>query len=172
MMMKMLVAGGVPVLIDERRAADDDNPEGYFELEAVKKTEQDASWVKDAPGKAVKVIYRLLEHLPGDHHYQVLLMERAIDEVIASQQVMLQRRGTEGAKLDPDQLQSIFSRELQRVKSWVQAQDNFDLIEIPYARVLDDAESESERVRRFLSIPLDVPAMAAQVNRQLYRQRR
>ena len=38
MMMQILAAGGLPVLSDGVRAADEDNPYGYYELEAVKKT--------------------------------------------------------------------------------------------------------------------------------------
>ena len=36
MMMQMLAAGGLPPLTDGVRTADESNPEGYFELEAVK----------------------------------------------------------------------------------------------------------------------------------------
>ena len=36
LMMQMLEAGGVPVLTDGLRAADDDNPKGYYEFELVK----------------------------------------------------------------------------------------------------------------------------------------
>ena len=36
MAMKMLAAGGMPVLTDGVRTADESNPKGYYELEAVK----------------------------------------------------------------------------------------------------------------------------------------
>ena len=36
MMMRMLGAGGAPVLVDGLRAADDDNPRGYCEFVRVK----------------------------------------------------------------------------------------------------------------------------------------
>ena len=60
LMMQMLAAGGVPVLTDGVRAPDADNPRGYFEFEPVKRTKRDASWVAQARGKAVKVVYPLL----------------------------------------------------------------------------------------------------------------
>ena len=41
-MMQMLAAGGMELLTDQVRRADEDNPRGYFELEAVKRTRQDA----------------------------------------------------------------------------------------------------------------------------------
>ncbi|HND21851.1 MAG TPA: sulfotransferase family protein, partial [Acidobacteriota bacterium] len=48
MMMKMLEAGGIPVLIDNIRQADEDNPNGYYEFELVKKVKDDRSWLDDA----------------------------------------------------------------------------------------------------------------------------
>jgi len=37
MMMKMLAAGTIEVFTDNLRGADEDNPQGYFEFERVKK---------------------------------------------------------------------------------------------------------------------------------------
>ncbi len=46
MMMKMLEAGGLPVLIDGIRTADSDNPKGYYEFERVKQLDKgDTAWV-------------------------------------------------------------------------------------------------------------------------------
>ena len=65
MMMQMLQAGGIPILTDNVRQADDDNPRGYYEFEPVKRTKQDPSWLNAANGKAVKMVYLLLRDLPG-----------------------------------------------------------------------------------------------------------
>ena len=50
---------------------------------------QDSSWLEEARGKAVKIIYRLLPHLPPHLDYRVLFMERDLNEVYDSQQDML-----------------------------------------------------------------------------------
>src|SRR5687768_12382196 len=84
MMMRALQAGGLPVLADGLRAADEDNPHGYFELEQVKRTVADPSWIAQARGHAVKVIARLLPDLPPGQHYKVLFMRRDLDEVLRS----------------------------------------------------------------------------------------
>src|SRR5258708_30437988 len=74
MMMKMLEAGGLQALTDNIRAADEDNPKGYFEFERVKQIENDKTWLEDARGRVVKLISALLKHLPpsyrskGDFH--------------------------------------------------------------------------------------------------------
>src|SRR5690349_24095288 len=93
MMMRMLELGGLPVLTDKQRVADDDNPNGYYEFEAVKQTAEDDSWLEGSEGSAVKMVYRLLYHLPEGRSYRVLFRRRNLDEVLASQQVMLYRHG-------------------------------------------------------------------------------
>jgi len=67
LMMQILRAGGIEPLTDAKRAADEDNPEGYWEWEAIKKLPEDPWLIEAAEGKAVKVISALLPNLPGKH---------------------------------------------------------------------------------------------------------
>ena len=64
MMMQMLAAGGLSVLSDGMRQADEDKPRGYYELEAAKKLAADNTWLGKARGQAVKVVAQLLPSLP------------------------------------------------------------------------------------------------------------
>src|ERR671934_2987374 len=98
LMMQMLHAGGMPLLIDEQRPPDTDNPNGYWEYEPVKRLQQDNSWMHKAEGKAVKVVSALLQYLPPQHIYKIIFMQRPMQEVLASQAVMLERRGGEGGE--------------------------------------------------------------------------
>ncbi len=102
MMMQMLAAEGLPPLTDGVRTADESNPEGYFELEAVKhldkapSSEADAlAWLANARGKAVKILTPLLQYLPETHNYRVILMLRPLDEVVtvAEHDARARRRG-------------------------------------------------------------------------------
>src|SRR5882724_6754601 len=92
MMMRMLEGGGLPVMADGIRTADDDNPRGYYEFEPVKRLNRETSWLPAAYSKAIKIIYIHLYNLPSEHRYKVLFLERSLDEVIASQRAMLERR--------------------------------------------------------------------------------
>jgi hypothetical protein len=58
MAMRMLEAGGMPILQDGIRTADISNPRGYYEFEPVKELDKrgDVTWLADARGKAVKII--------------------------------------------------------------------------------------------------------------------
>src|SRR5215468_203263 len=89
LMMQMLHAGGIRVLTDGERAADTDNPRGYFEFERVKQTKRDPSWLPVARGMAVKMISQLLYDLPASEQYRVLFLERDMEEVLRSQEKML-----------------------------------------------------------------------------------
>ena len=62
MAMSMLEAGGLEIVTDGVRVADEHNPRGYYEYERVKAlgADTDASWLESARGKAIKVISFLL----------------------------------------------------------------------------------------------------------------
>ena len=92
MLMQMLAAGGVAVLSDELRTADEDNPRGYLEFEPVKNLLKDSHWLFEARGKAIKIIAPLLSALPPGLPCRVILCERDLDEVLDSQERMLLRR--------------------------------------------------------------------------------
>src|ERR1700749_1051673 len=94
LMMQMLAAGGMPILCDGERRADVDNPRGYLEWERIKQLPQDPACIAEAEGKAVKVISFLLPSLPAGHEYRVIFMQRPMQEVLASQEVMMRHRGT------------------------------------------------------------------------------
>src|SRR5215211_3521881 len=117
MMMRMLETGGLPVLTDHVRTPDDDNPNGYYEFEAVKQTKEDDSWLEGTEGKAVKMVYRLLYDLPADHSYRVLFMRRKLEEVLASQRVMLERHGVASLTLS-----ALFRAEMDSFYKWVRQQ--------------------------------------------------
>ena len=84
-MMQMLDAGGVTVLTDGVRKPGDDNPRGYYEFEPVKRTREDATWIEQARGKAVKVVHLLVGDLPMDRPYAVVFMRRDLAVVRRSQ---------------------------------------------------------------------------------------
>jgi hypothetical protein len=170
-MMQMLAAGGIEPLADGLRPPDEDNPHGYFELEAVRRTRRDASWVDDADGRAVKVIHALVTALPAHRAYRVVWMQRPLAEVIASQRAMLARRGAGGDLLAPERLAAIFRAQLEEAHRWVAARPGFRSLAVDYHAVLDDPLAAARAVDRFLGGGLDLAAMAGCVDPRLRRQR-
>jgi hypothetical protein len=171
MMMAMLDAGGLAVLTDGIRTADEDNPRGYYEFERVKQIEHDLAWLPEARGKVVKMIAALLKHLPPDHDYRIIFMRRSIDEVLSSQRQMLIRRGEPTDTVPDQQMAALFERHLQRVESWISEQPNIEVLYVDHGRVLADPVGQAERIGRFLGGGLDLDAMTRVVDPSLYRQR-
>ena len=173
MVMAMLEAGGVEILTDLVREADEDNPRGYFEFEPVKQLAKDRSkaWLEDAPGKAVKIISELLKELPSGVSFRLIFMNRNLEELIASQNKMLVRRGEPPAAGDDEKMLLLFERHLEKVKQWIDRQSHFEVLFVDYKKVLEDPDGQAEQIRAFLQRDLDVTKMAHVVDRQLYRNR-
>jgi len=171
MLMKMLEAGGLEILTDEIRTADDDNPKGYYEFERVKKLEEDKAWLPEARGKAVKVITALLRHLPSDYRYKVIFMRRHMEEILASQRQMLVNRGEPTDRVDDQRLASMFRRHVAQTEAWLNKQPNLETLYVHYSAVLSDSATQAARINEFLGNTLDEKAMVQAVDRRLYRQR-
>ena len=171
LMMQMLEAGGLPILTDNLRTADPDNPRGYYELEGVKQLERDRSWLPSAVGKVVKVVSPLLRHLPADYCYKVVFMRRDLAEVLASQRQMLERRGRPAPNED-EAMAATFRRHLAEVESWLAKQPNIEVLYTLYSAVLDQPAVEIGRVNAFFGGGLDTAAMVQVIDHALHRQRR
>jgi hypothetical protein len=169
MMMRMLEAGGLPVLCDAHRTADDDNPRGYYELDAVKRTAIDSSWVEAAAGKVVKVISHVLPQLPADRPYRVLFLRRPLDQVVRSQRVMLQRRGEPVG--DDDDAYRLMAEHLVDIDAWLETAPHVRSLGVGYQRVLADPRGQAARIAAFFGVDLDIGAMASTIEPALHRQR-
>ena len=146
-MMQMLEAGGLPLLTDGLRAADADNPRGYFEYEPVKAIARDASWVGFAQRKAVKVVSSLLPHLPGGFEYRVVFMRRPIAAILASQREMLVRRGHPVPDAAADaRLADLFARHLADATLAIDRAPSMRAVYIDYPDVISAPRIAAERV--------------------------
>jgi len=173
MMMKMLEAGGVQVVTDKLRIADQNNPNGYYELERVKQLKDgDLSWLEDARGKVVKIITALITHLPASYPYKVIFMQRDLLEVLASQRKMLGRLGKPEDKVDDEQMAKIYQGHLRNVEAWLKRQSNIELLYTNYNEMIKDPAGPVQRVNQFLGDGLDTQAMLGVINKDLYRERK
>jgi hypothetical protein len=169
LMMQALEAGGMSVLTDNIRKRDEDNPKGYYEYEPVKKTKTDPTWVTNAVGKAVKMVYKLIYDLPEQYEYRVIFTERKMDEVLASQRIMLNRTKQIDTYPSDGKFADLFNRDLEKIYLWLESQKNFSMISINYNKIVKSPITECQRVNEFLGIGLDIDKMASVVNPLLYR---
>jgi len=171
MAMRMLEAGGLPVVTDQVRKPDIDNPGGYYEFEPVKKTKSDPSWLEAARGHAVKLVYKLLYDLPDGFQYRVLFMNRRFSEVLSSQDAMLARKGAPVAAMDEARFTELFRAECTRAKEWLAEQTVFEHIDVDYNEILERPQPQVAAIDSFLGGGLDTAAMCQVVEPSLYRQR-
>jgi hypothetical protein len=171
LMMQMLRAGGMTLLTDHERKADDDNPRGYCEWEPAKLLPKEPGRIDEAEGKAVKVISQLLMSIPPGREYKIVFMERPLAEVLASQDEMLRRRGRSDS-VSHDVMTRAFQKHLSEVADWLMKRTDLPVCRVGYRRVLKDPLTNSETVKDFLGIELDVKAMAQEVDPSLYRNRK
>jgi hypothetical protein len=171
LMMQMLDAGGLPVLSDGERKADTDNPKGYLEWERIKQIPKEPSLIAEAEGKVVKVISQLILSLPMGHEYRIVFMQRPLPEVLKSQDEMLRRRGNADTGGDTSVVEEAFQRHLIEVNKWLTGKPNIQTLRVHYHRVLREPKAVAEEVVAFLKVPLDIEAMARQVDGSLYRNR-
>ncbi len=171
-MMQMLAAGGLPVLTDGLRAPDADNPRGYFEFEPVKTLARDASWLRNARGKAVKIVSALLRHLPADLPFRVIFMRRPIEAVLASQKKMLVRRGRPAPSPEADQrLGELFAAHVEEAVQRIRALEHACMHVVDFPELLQQPPEVAAGVHSFLDRTLDVGRMTAAVDATLWRQR-
>jgi hypothetical protein len=172
MAMKMLDAGGLDLITDAIRVADEDNPKGYFEDERVKDLAEmdDKGWVRGARGRVIKVVSSLLQYLPADNFYRVVFMRRDLREVLASQAKMLDRRG-ETSDTDDEAMLEMYEQHLEKVTFQLRFRKNFEVLYLTYRDVLEDPVAEAKKVNDFFDGKLDLDAMIAVVDPDLYRNR-
>ena len=177
MLMQMLQAGGVRPFTDEARGPDENNPRGYFEHARVKSMLEDASWLRDADGCAVKVVAPLATHLPEGPAYRVVLIERDLDEVIQSQARMLERSDRPSA--DATTLRQVYRQQIAKTHAWMREAPRTRALRIQHRTIVTDPAGAAERLAAFLEgaaalggAPFDASAAAAAVDPALYREHR
>jgi hypothetical protein len=173
MMMRMLQAGGIEVMSDAKRAADIDNPNGYFELERIKNLERetDKSYLREARGRSIKAISFLIKDLPDENDYRVIFMRRDLDEVLASQEKMISRLDQGDTAAEAEAMKEAYRNDIVRTRLLCRNRPNFELIEVHYRAAIEDPAAVSRAVNDFLGGGLDEAAMRAVVDASLYRNR-
>lgn len=168
MVMAMVAAGGVPGFVDDGRPADASNPKGYWEYGPVKRLKQDNSWLPKARGHVLKVVSPLLPYLPANERYQVIMVTRLREEVLASQRAMLLRLG-ETFEDGPELSQAYDSLD-DFLRTWLPQQKQMQVMTIDHGAILGNPAIAAAQLNRFLGGGLNEAAMAGVVDPALYRE--
>jgi len=173
MMMQMLEKGGLEPFTDKKREADENNPRGYYEHELVKNLSKNSRFLMHASGKVVKVIAHLLKYLPDNFEYKIVFMERDLEEVMFSQDKMLERLGKK-KNADTINLTILenYQTQMKRFKDWISTHKNYKAIYINYKEVIESPFEQALRINEFFDYELLPELMAKVVEKNLYREKK
>ena len=117
----------------------------------MKSLRADQAWLSGARGRVVKIIHLLLRELPADGRlaYRVIFMKRPLDEILASQRVMLEREGKKS--VDAAMLRKIFHQQMADTESFLSGRRIFPTCPIEYHDVVR-SPLDSARKSRLLSV--------------------
>lgn len=169
MLMKMLYDGGIDVYQDNIRAADDSNPKGYFEVEAVKNSRKDVSWLENAKGKAVKVVTPLLTALKLKYSFKVIWIDRKISEVMMSQEEMLSRSDPSRKGALNLAVQKQYLKMNAEAEQFLDDKNNVEVLKLKHEEVLESPLEAANKIYEFLGGRGDVQKMANAVDKDLHR---
>jgi hypothetical protein len=174
LMMQMLEAAGLPIVSDGKRASDASNPKGYFEDERVKQLPfaKDRSWLLECRGRVVKIVAPLLGCLPGELPCRIIFMERRSEEVLSSQRSMISRGGAAArSQADDAAVARAYAAQLNSANVLLAHRRATEVLPVAHSAALADPLGTAEAVARFLGLSLDTRAMAAVIDKSLYRAR-
>jgi hypothetical protein len=173
MLMQMLEQGGMPIVTDQLRRPDEDNPRGYHEFERIKEIDKttDKCWLKSYRGQVIKTISFLLQYLPLDLNYRIVFIRRDLEEILRSQNKMLERSGAKDPQVSDEKMRRNYEFHLKKVFYSLEHTPNFQVLYLDYPEVVANPLAAAKRLNDFLGGRLDVEAMARAVDTGLYRNR-
>jgi tetratricopeptide (TPR) repeat protein len=173
MMMQMLVNGGLEPLTDNLRPADASNEKGYFEYAPVKKLAAgDRDWLEQAAGKVVKIVVPLVQYLPPQYPYKIFFMERPLEEILASQESMLERMGKARPAGNASALAKIFALQIARCQRILQNLPQADCLTVSYRHAIEASDLTAQEISQFLGMShFRIQEAGAAIVPRLYRTR-
>jgi hypothetical protein len=166
LMMQILEKSSLEILTDGIRQKDNNNPEGYFELDAVKGIVKDNSFLKSAAGKVVKIVAPLPIFMDKSLSYRVIFMRREIEEILRSQEIMLNK----DQQAERQKFAAIYETHIQKTYQFF-VSNNIPYLDVPYKELIQNPEHELEKIIAFLEIDAVWQDLASAVNPSLYRNR-
>ena len=99
-------------------------------------------------------------------------MEREMEEIIQSQQIMLGKSLEIKNKVYPTVLAETFTKQLEKTRSWIQNHPQFDVLYVDYKDVISNPSDVAEKLSMFLDADLNIDAMIKNVDPLLYRNKK
>lgn len=172
LIMQMLSGIGMPIVSDNIRVPDDNNPLGYFEDKRVMGLANNSDWIADANGKAIKVVAPLLKYLPSGQSYRVIFMDRDLRSVVQSQRKMLERSNRQGATTSDTALISMYILQILEIEKMLAARSEFDVLFVDYDDLVEHPQTAVLRIGNWLGLSEESARSMCKVIRPDFRHHR
>jgi hypothetical protein len=167
LMMQLFKAANAEIATDAIRTEDENNPKGYFELEAVKGIVKNNQFLKDLDGKTIKIVAPLITFIDLSLEYRVVFMIRDLDEVLQSQGKMLGKDQQD----QQEKFRAIYSLHVEKSRQFLRA-NNISFIEIQHRELLEDPETTLQHLIDFCSWKTPIDELKTVIDQSLYRNRK
>jgi len=167
LVMQILKEGGFPIIYDDERMPDKNNPRGYYELYGGKiiskilKKQFNPSLYYDS---AIKITCYGLPLLPNGN-YHILYIERDIDEVCNSQDRIV---GNLGVNIDRKRLRELLFKMNEDVKYKIEKRGDMKVLYIKHNNFFTYPRTEIEKISDFLG-GIDIDKAINAIDKDLYR---
>ncbi len=167
LMMQLLDAADIPVYADDIRGSDDNNPKGYYESQIVKDIAVDSSFLQEAQGMAIKIVSPLMAFADPKLSYRVIVMRREMDEILMSQEKMLQKDQTS----EREKYRTIYEFHLKKTYGFLE-NNEIPFLDVNYSALINNTKEEVGRVGAFLGVNWSKRQTDQIIQTDLYRNRR
>lgn len=164
LMMQVLKRAGLDILSDNNRKEDNNNPQGYYELEAVKGIVKNNSFLQDASGKVLKIVAPLPIYIDLSLEYRFVFMIRNLNEVLQSQEKMVQKNQLD----EREKFKKIYLGHIEKTKVFFES-NSIPFITIDYNNLMYQPTVELSKLIDFLSLPSNLDDLLPSINPALYR---
>ena len=167
LMMQLFKAANAEIATDAIRTEDENNPKGYFELEAVKGIVKNNQFLKELDGKTIKIVAPLVTFIDLSLEYRVVFMIRDLDEVLQSQGKMLGKDQQD----QQEKFRTIYSLHVEKSRQFLRA-NNISFIEIQHRALLEDPEITLQHLIDFCKWETSIDELKSVIDQSLYRNRK
>ncbi len=170
MLMQILHNGGYPISTDHSRPPDENNPEGYYELQGgkiINSLMENKFPFDEYKASFIKITAYGLKFLPPGE-YVIIYSERNIEEILDSMEKM--------AKLtdeNREETKEVFLKLNSLIKKRISKRSDCNVLFVNYNEIINDPETYIKNIKEFLDQKdANQEAMISTVNKGLYRQRK
>jgi len=164
LMMQILEKAGLPIYSDGVRQKDENNPEGYYELEAVKGIVRNNAFLKEGIGKVIKIVAPLPMFMDKSLPYKAIFMRRNMEEVLRSQEVMLNKDQT----AEREKFRKIYEGHIEKTMQFFMT-NNIPFLEMNHRELIQQPETEIKKLLNFLNMECPLELLTAVVKPDLHR---